>query len=330
MVDKDVRVAYTCKLIRRSVVNYAAFEAYFQSTKDSSSVWSKLSPDDWTLATEMEAVTHFIANLALIETQSENLVSSYMVVFRRLAEKKLKSFKFDAMVLEAPRAKDANEASHHRAVKTLGQFSEAGKTCLRRTLLQLQARFTKVTKEAIAAKKIAAVGNVPRKEEKAIYKNGLDYLRAEHRKVFAQMAKLGKMSLSPPSSQSSLLSQDVNSPLSSPSSTDWDDEDELLLGAPIRTSKTRKEVKESEINVRADSIMREWLEMEPEWLEVAQRQNPDIQKEDLSSAMTTDSRNGMCWSLLGLYKHVDVLQWFRDEGASLYPSMALLARIHLG
>ncbi|ETO59339.1 hypothetical protein F442_22184 [Phytophthora nicotianae P10297] len=76
--------------------------------------------------------------------------------------------------------------------------------------------------------------------------------------------------------------------------------------------------------------MREWLEMEPEWLEVAQRQNPDIQKEDLSSAMTTDSRNGMCWSLLGLYKHVDVLQWFRDEGESLYPSMALLARIHLG
>ncbi|ETP00372.1 hypothetical protein F441_22208, partial [Phytophthora nicotianae CJ01A1] len=169
---------------KRSVVNYAAFEAYFQSTKDSSSVWSNLSPDDWTLATEMVAVTHFIANLALIETQSENLVSSYMVVFRRLAEKKLKSFKFDAMVVEAPRAKDANEASHCRAVKTLDQFSEAGKASLRRALLQLQARFPKVTKEAMAcilldprtkssAKKIAAVGNIPRKEEKAIYKTVL-------------------------------------------------------------------------------------------------------------------------------------------------------------
>ncbi|ETK70649.1 hypothetical protein L915_22022 [Phytophthora nicotianae] len=39
------------------------------------------------------------------------------------------------------------------------------------------------------------------------------------------MAKLGKMSLSPPSSQSSLLSQDVNTPFSSPLSTGWDDED---------------------------------------------------------------------------------------------------------
>ncbi|OWZ23221.1 hypothetical protein PHMEG_0001934 [Phytophthora megakarya] len=38
----------------------------------------------------------------------------------------------------------------------------------------------------------------------------------------------------------------------------------------------------------------------------------------------------MHWSLLGLYRHVDVLQWFRDEGESQFPSIALLARIHLG
>ncbi|OWZ02320.1 hypothetical protein PHMEG_00026136 [Phytophthora megakarya] len=119
MADKDVRVAYTYKLIRRSVVNYAAFEAYFQSTKEPSSALTALSPDDWTIATKMEAGTHFIANLALVEAQSENLVSSYMVVFRRLAEKKLKSFQFETMVVEAPRATDANEASHRRQVKTL-------------------------------------------------------------------------------------------------------------------------------------------------------------------------------------------------------------------
>lgn len=181
-----------------------------------------------------------------------------------------------------------------------------------------------------SAKKTAAAGNAPRKEEKAIYKNGIDFLREGHRKVFAQMAKLGKMSLSQPSSQSSLLSQDLNLPLSSPQSTGWDVEDELLLGASIRTSKTRKEVKESELHARADSIMKEWLDMKPEWLETAQRQNLETKKEDPSLAMTTDSRNGMCWSLLGLYRHVYVLQWFRDEGESHYPSMALLARIHLG
>ncbi|ETK79010.1 hypothetical protein F441_15373 [Phytophthora nicotianae CJ01A1] len=122
LTDVDVRVANTCKLIRRSVVNYSAFEAYFKFTKDSSSVWSALSSQDWMLAVEMEAVTHCIANIALVEAQSENLVLSYMVVFRRLTENKLKSFKFDAMAIEAPRAKDANESSHRRVVRTLDQL----------------------------------------------------------------------------------------------------------------------------------------------------------------------------------------------------------------
>eukprot|EP00644_Phytophthora_capsici_P016027 jgi/Phyca11/17483/fgenesh1_pg.PHYCAscaffold_28_\ len=195
--------------------------------------------------------------------------------------------------------------------------------------------------------KIAAVGNVSRKEEKATYKNGLEFLRDEHRKVFAQMAKVGKMPLSQTSSQSSLLSQDLNSPLSSPSSTGWDDEDELLLGAPIRTSKTREEVKESELNARADSIMNEWLEMEPEWLEIAQRQNPETKKEDLSSAMTTDSRTDsrrsekqlllrhnrneivmMCYRLFG----GTINPWFPPQAGTLLagdlPEVAVDERVH--
>ncbi|KAG6958289.1 hypothetical protein JG687_00009478 [Phytophthora cactorum] len=106
MTDKDVRVAYTCKLIHRAVVNYAACEAYFQPMKNSTSAWTVLTAKDWMLAVEMEAVTFFIASLALVEAQSENLVSSCMVVFRRLAEKKPKSFKFKVMATEAPRVKD--------------------------------------------------------------------------------------------------------------------------------------------------------------------------------------------------------------------------------
>ncbi|RAW40398.1 hypothetical protein PC110_g3410 [Phytophthora cactorum] len=106
MTGKDVRVAYTCKLIHRAVVNYAACEAYFQPMKNSTSAWTVLTAKDWMLAVEMEAVTFFIASLALVEAQSENLVSSCMVVFRRLAEKKPKSFKFKVMATEAPRVKD--------------------------------------------------------------------------------------------------------------------------------------------------------------------------------------------------------------------------------
>ncbi|KAG1686027.1 hypothetical protein DVH05_007207 [Phytophthora capsici] len=193
------------------------------------------------------------------------------------------------MAIEAPGAKDANEASHRRVPRTRDQLSDAGKTCLRRTLLQLQARFPKVTTESMAcvlldprtkpsAKKVVAVGNIPRKEEKAIYKNGVDFLRVEHRKVFAQMTKQGKISPSQPSlSQSSLLSQD-SSPFSSPSSTGWDDADELLVGPPIRATKTRDELKETEIYARADAVLREWLDLEPEW--ARGRPTPEPQDQD--------------------------------------------------
>ncbi|OWY98332.1 hypothetical protein PHMEG_00030928 [Phytophthora megakarya] len=117
MIDKD---AYTCKLVGGQLLG---------SIKEPSSEWTALTPEDWTLTTEMEAVTHFIANLALAGAPNESLVSSYMVIFRCLAEKKLKSFKFEAMVIRAPGAKDDNEASHRREVKTIGSFSEAGRKC---------------------------------------------------------------------------------------------------------------------------------------------------------------------------------------------------------
>ncbi|KAG2785397.1 hypothetical protein PC129_g669 [Phytophthora cactorum] len=93
-------------------------------------------------------------------------------------------------------------------------------------------------------------------------KNRIYFLRDEHRKVFAQTTKQGNIALSQKTSQSSLLSQD-SSPFSSPSSTGWDDADELLLGPPIRATKTRDEVKETEVSARADAIMREWLDLEP-------------------------------------------------------------------
>ncbi|KAG4051840.1 hypothetical protein JG687_00002939 [Phytophthora cactorum] len=99
LTDSDLRVTYTCKLIKKSIVNSAEFEAYFQANKDSASVWSTLTGKNWMLAPEMEAATLNIANLALVEAQGQTFVSSYMVVFRRLAEKNLKSFKFQIVAI---------------------------------------------------------------------------------------------------------------------------------------------------------------------------------------------------------------------------------------
>ncbi|OWZ05698.1 hypothetical protein PHMEG_00022161, partial [Phytophthora megakarya] len=127
------------------------------------------------------------------------------------------------------------------------------------------------------------------------------------------MAKQKKIA----SQGSSIFSQET-SPSSSPASTSWDDGDELLLGAPIRKNQAGEEVKEDEIEARVDRILVEWLKFDPEWLDVAKHQNPNKSEEELENSLSIGSTKGTFWSLLGLYKYVDVLQWFRDECESRF------------
>ncbi|KAF1786810.1 hypothetical protein GQ600_7780 [Phytophthora cactorum] len=143
------------------------------SLPKTTSAWAALTAKDVTV--EIEATTNFIANLSLVEMQSDNLVSSYMVVSRRLADNKLKAFKFEAMAIEAPGAKDGMEQS------------SPGFAC---AIFQGNHRVDGVRlldpRIKSSAKKIAVRRDIPRKEEKAMYKNGIDFLRDKHRKVFAQ------------------------------------------------------------------------------------------------------------------------------------------------
>ncbi|KAG6967094.1 hypothetical protein JG687_00004463 [Phytophthora cactorum] len=248
------------------------------ASKDSSSVRSSLTANNWMLAAEMEATTLNIANLALVDAQNQNLVSSDMVVFRRPAEKNLK---FQQMAIEAQSSKEGNETTHRRVQRMRDQFSDPGNTCLKRTLLQLQARFPKVTRESMAyllldprmkhaAKTIATVGNVPLTKEGEI-----------------------PLSLDFGSQSCSIFSQET-SPFLSPASNGWDDEDELLLEAPLRLNQTHEEVKDA----RTDKVLLEWLELEPDWLEVASHLNPKKTKDKLKMDMSIDKEKGTYWSLL--------------------------------
>jgi len=84
MTDVDVRVGSTCKVMKRSIVNYPALNAFFQNV-DRPNVFSVISSSEWALIVEIEAATDYIARLALVEVQKESMVASYLPVFRRSA-----------------------------------------------------------------------------------------------------------------------------------------------------------------------------------------------------------------------------------------------------
>ncbi|KAI9992334.1 hypothetical protein PInf_017731 [Phytophthora infestans] len=104
-LDSDTRVAFTVKLLERSIVNYSAFQYYFQCREkgDDSSVFECLEHTDWRLMAEMESIVGPIANLARIEMQRSDLVASELIVLLKFAADRLYSNSFSMFHLNAPR-----------------------------------------------------------------------------------------------------------------------------------------------------------------------------------------------------------------------------------
>lgn len=140
MCDIDVRVGSTYKVMKRSIVNYPAFRAYFQ-TLDKPNVFSDISLGEWGLIVELEAVTDYLSRLALVEVQREAMVSSYLPVFRRAVMDKLSASSLSCYDLDGARDARTNERTLKRTKRSVDNFSDAGKRCISRLKAQMQERF---------------------------------------------------------------------------------------------------------------------------------------------------------------------------------------------
>jgi hypothetical protein len=150
LLDIDVRVGSACQLMRRSIVNYTAMKLFFLEERRANP-FKDLKEADWSLIREMEGATLFLAQLALVQTQSESLVASYMLVFRAVAEANLKSRSFDCLSLGVPAVDFTDKKSLQREPMVLGNFSAPGRVCVARCLAQVRNRFPALsTGEVIA------------------------------------------------------------------------------------------------------------------------------------------------------------------------------------
>ncbi|EGZ24662.1 hypothetical protein PHYSODRAFT_325756 [Phytophthora sojae] len=95
LVNIDVRVASTIKLFQRLIINFSAFQAFFQSAnvaKDEKHVFNRITDAEWALVIQMEAIMH-VAELALVEAQSASMLSSTMYVLLCVASARMNSYK---------------------------------------------------------------------------------------------------------------------------------------------------------------------------------------------------------------------------------------------
>ncbi|ETP39595.1 hypothetical protein F442_12937, partial [Phytophthora nicotianae P10297] len=144
LVDADVRVASPVKLFRRSIINYPAFQAFFQNASSSdAAVFNCISQSEWELAVQLEAVVCRVAELALVESQSATMRSSTMYVLVRVASTRMNSYKFLAYNLNGTRSVDTNEKNFPRVELKLTDLSELAQRCIKQTLHQIRDRIEK-------------------------------------------------------------------------------------------------------------------------------------------------------------------------------------------
>ncbi|KAI9980947.1 hypothetical protein PInf_010297 [Phytophthora infestans] len=139
-LDCDTRVAFTVKLLERSIVNYSAFQYYFQCREkgDDPSVFECLEHTDWRLMAEMESIVGSIANLARIEVQRSDLVASELIVLLKFAADRLYSNSFSKFHLNAPRDPMTTVDTFRRISISGEAFSGLARVCLARMKGQLK------------------------------------------------------------------------------------------------------------------------------------------------------------------------------------------------
>ncbi|ETK83623.1 hypothetical protein L915_11233, partial [Phytophthora nicotianae] len=144
LVDVDVRVASTIKVFRRSIINYPAFQAFFQNTPSGDAgVFNCITRAECELAVQLEAVLYRVAELAPVESQSATVLSSTMFVLLRVASNRMNSYKFSACAIDGARDMDTNENNFPRVEIKLTDLSELAQRCIKRTFHQILERLEK-------------------------------------------------------------------------------------------------------------------------------------------------------------------------------------------
>ncbi|KAG1708730.1 hypothetical protein DVH05_022355 [Phytophthora capsici] len=337
LVDVDVRVASTVKLFRRSIINYPAFQAFFQNASSSdAAVFNCISQSEWELAIQLEAIIYRVAELALVESQSATMLSSTMYVLLRVASTRMNSYKFLAYNLNGARNGDTNEKNFPRVELKLTEMTELAQRCIKRTLHQIRERIEKPS-TAVAmsllldprtrpsAKNFLRVPDCADAATDNILEDAKTLMRVEHR-VFYRAIHADELQ----------QNEGVATlPMSSPrcdSQNSSDTEAELLYGEEVSQPLEENNV-EAAVNARADELLTSWLSLRIDWAEVVRNQYASKEESEkaLAKVITRDrKKNVRVWNVEELCGKIDICRWFAEVGEVKFPSIAKLARVWLG
>ncbi|OWZ01430.1 hypothetical protein PHMEG_00027181 [Phytophthora megakarya] len=336
LIDVDVRIGSVIKLLQRSIINYAAFKAYFQNPRTDTSerdVFVCITDADWSLAIELEAILHRVSELALVESQTANMLSSTMYVFLRVASVRLSSYKYTAFQLDGLRDEDTNEKNFARVEMKFEQISDLGYRCISRTLSQIAKRLPRPSVEMgmallldprtkKSAQNFLQTTDMAEQVTVELLQDTKSLLLEEHRLMYKATQPSDVDNGSRAASSASPNSEGGSAP---------DGELDLLCGDELADLSDVAFVNNT-LNSEADEVVKKWLNHRIDWAEVAKGQNVILEAcgKDYRKLTMLDRKGRRVWHVEKLCQHIDVCRWFAETGEKQFPSIAKLARVWLG
>ncbi|KUF82615.1 hypothetical protein AM587_10008456 [Phytophthora nicotianae] len=259
-LDCDTRVAFTVKLLERSIVNYSAFQYYFQCREkgDDPSVFECLEHADWRLMAEIESIVGSIADLARIEVQWSDLVASELIVLLKFEADRLYSNSFSMFDLNAPRDPMTTVDTFRRILISGEAFSGLARVCLARM---------KAPSTTPETEKHASDGETQQSQQSSEIVSAASKLLVDaHREMFC-----------------SLHAHDLNAfeTTAVTTSPNFDlvtyADVEVICGTPIEAV-AEGEALTLTLHEQADRVLEKWLQYTVDWVATAVQHAPEKTK----------------------------------------------------
>ncbi|ETO68014.1 hypothetical protein F444_15127 [Phytophthora nicotianae P1976] len=289
-LDCDTRVAFTVKLLERSIVNYTAFQYHFQCREkgDGPSVFESLQHADWRLMAEIESIVGSIADLARIEVQRSDLVAFELIVLLKFEADRLYSNSFSMFDLNAPRDPMTTVDTFRRILISGEAFSGLARVCLARMKGQLKKRIGTATAETVlillidprtkfSVESLIVPSSTPETEKHAsdgetqqsqqsseVVSAGSKLLVDAHREMFCSLHA------------HDLNVVETNAAMTSPN-FDLVPYVEVICGAPIKAVAEGEALKMT-LHEQADRVLEEWLQYTVDWVATAVQHAPEKRK----------------------------------------------------
>ncbi|ETN00859.1 hypothetical protein PPTG_17709 [Phytophthora nicotianae INRA-310] len=317
MVDCDTRVASTVTLFQKGILNYPAFKTYFQRCEayDNPTVFARLSKEVWQTMAQCEAVTHMLADLARIEVQREDQISSNV---RPAQRKPVPPYDVDA--LRTPRT---TAKTLPRAVIDATSLCASAAICLGRIKAQVQKCLTNVSAESIV---VLLLDQWTKDSIDSLVQCSTDSPGTGDVGITEEKAPSFKLCMLQRMRYTRALERSLQLDLV-PSM----DDDDMQCGAPLTLEDAGRRSLSS-LRQEADEVLDRWLSHNVPWVQVAVQQADDkgMTAEAMTGLLLVRRSGTVRWSLQGLFKHLDVCRWFKEVGAKRFPSVSVLARVWRG